>query len=157
MWQAVQLLLMHFCSTKPWFWVTIRDTWQTNKQTDRQTLLTYMYRYSPKNKWSLISVITDVSDTSLACRFWALRLLQPPKRSNLTSDLKFVAQITYATMFLWAVSAFFRKKNRRWKNLPLLDLSASPQVKMAIYKISPDPQETFMRGGRRMHLAPSLA
>ena len=26
-----------------------------------------------------------------------------PRRSNLTSDLEFVAQIAYATMFVWAV------------------------------------------------------
>ena len=28
-----------------------------------------------------------------------------PQRSNLTSDLEFVAQITYETMFVWAVWA----------------------------------------------------
>ena len=30
-----------------------------------------------------------------------------PHSSNFTSDLEFVAQIAYATMFVWAVKAFF--------------------------------------------------
>ena len=30
-----------------------------------------------------------------------------PRRSNLKSDLKFVAQTTYATMLVWTVLAFF--------------------------------------------------
>ena len=30
-----------------------------------------------------------------------------PLRADLTSDLKFMAQTTYATMFIWTVSAFF--------------------------------------------------
>ena len=38
-----------------------------------------------------------------------------PQRSDLTSDLKFMTQTTYATMFVWAVLVFLdqmiRKKN----------------------------------------------
>ena len=39
-----------------------------------------------------------------------------PWRSDLTSDLKFMAQTTYATMFVWTVLAFFGqiiKKERK--------------------------------------------
>ena len=32
-----------------------------------------------------------------------------PQRSDLTSDLKYMAQTTYATMFVWSVLAFFRQ------------------------------------------------
>ena len=59
-----------------------------------------------------------------------------PRRSDLTSDLKFMAQTTYATMFVWTDLAvlklflhLFRKKEEE-ENLPPLDLSASPQLKM---------------------------
>ena len=61
-----------------------------------------------------------------------------PRRSNLKSDLKFMAQTTYATMFILAVLTSFwnlterRKKEERKKkeeHLAPLDLSASPQVK----------------------------
>ena len=60
-----------------------------------------------------------------------------PRRIDLTSDLKFMAQTTYATMFVLTVWPPFgqiikkeeRKKERK-KNLSLLDLSASPQVKI---------------------------
>ena len=31
-----------------------------------------------------------------------------PRRSHLTSDLKFMAQFTYATMVVWTVLAFFK-------------------------------------------------
>ena len=65
-----------------------------------------------------------------------------PRRSNLKSDLKFMAQTTYATMFILAVLTSFwnlterRKKEERKKerkkeeHLAPLDLSASPQVKI---------------------------
>ena len=41
-----------------------------------------------------------------------LRPIRPPnslrgRRSDMTSDLKFMAQITYATMFVWTVLALF--------------------------------------------------
>ena len=56
-----------------------------------------------------------------------------PWRSDLTSDLTFIAQTTYASMFVWTDLAvlklflhLFRKKEE--ENLALLDLSASPQV-----------------------------
>ena len=57
-----------------------------------------------------------------------------PRRSNLNSDLKFMAQTIYATKFVWNDLTFFdhferRKKKERRTHLPLLDLSASPQVK----------------------------
>ena len=66
-----------------------------------------------------------------------------PWRSDLTSDLKFMAQTTYATMFVWTdlvVLKLFcifleRKKKERKKeeeNLSPLDLSASPQVKICL-------------------------
>ena len=43
-----------------------------------------------------------------------------PRRTDLTSDLKFMARITYATMFVWTVLAFFgqmikKKKEERKK------------------------------------------
>ena len=58
-----------------------------------------------------------------------------PLRSDLTSDLKFMAQTTYATMFVWTDLAVLKLilhlfRIRKKENLPLLDLSASPQVKM---------------------------
>ena len=61
-----------------------------------------------------------------------------PWRSDLTSDLKFMAQTTYATMFVWTDLAvlklvlhlFRRRKKKKKLNLSLLDLSASPQVKI---------------------------
>ena len=45
-----------------------------------------------------------------------------PRRSDLTSYLKFVAQTTYATMFVWTVLKLFfifleRKKEERKKNI----------------------------------------
>ena len=47
-----------------------------------------------------------------------------------------MAQTTYAPMFVWTVLVFLdqmiKKKERRRTNLPLLDLSASPQVKIQI-------------------------
>ena len=61
--------------------------------------------------------------------------LKQPRRSDLTSDLKFMAQTTYATMFVWTDLAvlklflhLFRRRKKK-KNSSLLDLSASPQVK----------------------------
>ena len=58
------------------------------------------------------------------------------QRSDLTSDLKFMAQATYATMFVWTDLAvlklilhLFRRRKKKL-NLSLLDLSASPQVIM---------------------------
>ena len=51
-----------------------------------------------------------------------------PWRSNLKWDLKFTAQTTYTTMFVWTVLTFFlkfdRKKEEQIKkdNSPLLDL-----------------------------------
>ena len=53
-----------------------------------------------------------------------------PRRSDLTSDLKFMAQTTYATMLFelfWPSFGQMIKKKK--ENLSLLDLSASPQVK----------------------------
>ena len=56
-----------------------------------------------------------------------------PQRSDLTSDLKFMTQTTYATMFVWTVLAFFGpndgKKEER-THLPLRELSALPQLKI---------------------------
>ena len=45
-----------------------------------------------------------------------------------------MAQTTYAPMFVWAVLVYLnqminKKEERRRTHLPLLDLSASPQVK----------------------------
>ena len=57
-----------------------------------------------------------------------------PRRSNLKSDLKFMAQTTCATMFVWAVlTSLEQMAGRREKeeHLAPLDLSASPQVKRA--------------------------
>ena len=47
-----------------------------------------------------------------------------PQRSNLKSDLKFMAQTTYATMFVWAFIFLDQMVERRKKkdNSPLLDL-----------------------------------
>ena len=60
-----------------------------------------------------------------------------PRRSDLTSDLKFMAQTTYATMFVWTDLAVLKlflhllgKKKEEEENLSPLDLSASPQVKI---------------------------
>ena len=65
--------------------------------------------------------------------FEASMASKQPRRSILKSDLKFMAQTTYTTMFVWTVLTSFwhfdRKKKER-TNLPLLDLSASPQVKI---------------------------
>ena len=62
-----------------------------------------------------------------------------PRRSDLTSDLKFMAQTTYATMLFglfWPLLDHFdrrkKKERRRRTHLPLLDLSASPQVKRRV-------------------------
>ena len=57
-----------------------------------------------------------------------------PRRSNLKSDLKFMAQTTYATMFVWTVLTSFwnlteERRKKEEEHLRLLDLSASPQVK----------------------------
>ena len=60
-----------------------------------------------------------------------------PWRSDLTSDLKFMAQTTYATMFIWPdlvvlklhLHLFRRRRKKKEENLALLDLSASQQVK----------------------------
>ena len=60
-----------------------------------------------------------------------------PWRSDLKSDLKFIAQTTYATLLFglfWPLLDHFdrRKKKERKKkkeHLAPLDLSASPQVK----------------------------
>ena len=56
-----------------------------------------------------------------------------PRRSNLKSDLKFLTQTSYTTMFVLTVLTFFdhfdRKKEEE-EQLRLLDLSASPQVKI---------------------------
>ena len=58
-------------------------------------------------------------------------------RSDLTSDLKSMAQTTYATMFVWTDLAvlklfciFLEERRRKKENLAPLDLSASPQVKI---------------------------
>ena len=55
-----------------------------------------------------------------------------PRRSNLKSHLKFVAQTTYATMFVWTVLVFFEQMAERGKkeeHLRQLDLLSSPLVK----------------------------
>ena len=59
-----------------------------------------------------------------------------PRRSDLTSDLKSMAQTTYVTMFVWTDLAvlklfciFLERRKKKKENLALLDLSASPQVK----------------------------
>ena len=55
-----------------------------------------------------------------------------PQRTDLTSYLKFMAQTTYPTMLFglcWPSFGQIIKKERK-KNLSLLDLSASPQVKI---------------------------
>ena len=56
-----------------------------------------------------------------------------PWRSDLTSDLKFMAQTTYATMFVWTdlavLKLFLHLLRKKEENLSLLDLLASPQVK----------------------------
>ena len=60
-----------------------------------------------------------------------------PRRSNLKSDLKFMAQTTYATMFVWAVLSFLeqmaerRNKKKKKEHVRLLDLLALPQVKIS--------------------------
>ena len=38
-----------------------------------------------------------------------------PQRSDLTSDLKIMAQTTYATKFVWTVFAFFGRNDGRKK------------------------------------------
>ena len=64
-------------------------------------------------------------EATLACK--------QPRRSDLTSDLKFRAQITYATMDDWTVfpllDQMMERRKKRTTNLPLLELSASPQLK----------------------------
>ena len=53
-----------------------------------------------------------------------------PQRSDLTSNLKFMAQTTYTTMFAWTVLTFFGPNGGKKKeHLALLNLSASLQVK----------------------------
>ena len=37
------------------------------------------------------------------------------QRSDLTSDLKFMAQITYTIMFVWTVLTFFDQSDRKKK------------------------------------------
>ena len=58
-----------------------------------------------------------------------------PRRSDLTSDLKFMAQITYTAMFVWTVWTFFwtltERKKKKEHHLSLLELSASPQLKIS--------------------------
>ena len=53
-----------------------------------------------------------------------------PQRSGLKLDLKFMAQITYATMFVWTVLAFFgqmiKKKEDEFASARVV---ASPQLK----------------------------
>ena len=59
-----------------------------------------------------------------------------PWRLNLKSDLKFMTQTTYATMYVWAVLTFLeqmverkKKGGRKKEHLAPLDLSALPQVR----------------------------
>ena len=56
-----------------------------------------------------------------------------PRRSNLKSDLKCMAQTTYATMFVWTVLKLFfiflEEERKKEEHLAPLDLSALPQVK----------------------------
>ena len=55
-----------------------------------------------------------------------------PRRSDLTTDLKFVAQMIHDTTFVlpvWASVHSSWKKRLRKRNRPLLDLLDSPQVK----------------------------
>ena len=61
--------------------------------------------------------------------------IKQPLKSILKSDLKFMAQTTYATMFVLTVLTSFwnlteRKKKEEEEHLRLLDLSALPQVKI---------------------------
>ena len=58
-----------------------------------------------------------------------------PRRSDLTSDLKFIAQITYATMFVWTVLAFFgqiikKKEEDEERKFVPARVVASPQLKI---------------------------
>ena len=62
-----------------------------------------------------------------------------PRRSHLTSDLKYMAQTTYATMFVWTVLDlllnFVRKKEERKKdNSPLLELLGFAATKNCFYQ-----------------------
>ena len=41
-----------------------------------------------------------------------------PRRSDLTSDLKFMAQTTYSTMFVWTALTFFDHFDRKKKEEP---------------------------------------
>ena len=59
----------------------------------------------------------------------------PPNNlgGDLTSDLKFMAQLTYATMsvsIFWPSFKFDKKKEKR--DVPLLELSALPQLKIGL-------------------------
>ena len=74
-----------------------------------------------------------------------------PRRSDLTSDLKFMAQTTYATMLFglfWPLLDHFdrkKKERRRRTHLPLLDLSASPQVKrLPLWPLRNYPQSCIL-------------
>ena len=53
-----------------------------------------------------------------------------PQRSDLTSDLKFMAQTTYATMFVWTVLAFFGQmiKKKKKENSSLLCIPLQQHV-----------------------------
>ena len=65
--------------------------------------------------------------------WWPQRPPQPP-RSNMTSDLESLVETSYATIFVWTVHAcfgpFFELRPEEEHNSPLLDLLASPQVKI---------------------------
>ena len=61
-----------------------------------------------------------------------------PLRSNLKSDLKFMAQITYATMFVWTVLTFFElceKERRKKDNSPLLELLGFAATKNVAFSL----------------------
>ena len=66
-----------------------------------------------------------------------------PQRSDLTSDLKYMAQITYATMFVWTVLTLFgtngRKKKERRKN----PVSSTRLVGFAAIKMGQSLRATF--------------
>ena len=62
-----------------------------------------------------------------------------PRRSDLTPDLKFMAQITYVTMFVWTVLAFFgqiiKKKEEEERKFVPARVVASPQLKRELLGI----------------------
>ena len=71
------------------------------------------------------------ADVSWQTKFSVLRLSKQPPRSDLTSDLESMAKTLYATPLFWLLESLFIKAcSEEEANLPLLDLLASPQVKM---------------------------